>query len=138
MHKQDIWSIGLGTWAGLRVRLHMFMLLFATLTLFLCGAAAEPVSGFSSLETDGLSNAWIGALLLIALTASVLLHELAHVFITLRLGGDIEEIVLGPLGGLGNVIKLEEPQAELVAASAGPMANLGICLTSAIMLATMH
>ena len=135
MHKQDIWSIGLGTWAGLRVRLHMFMLLFATLTLFLCNAESEQVPGFGEPSSAGLSNAWIGVTLLMTLIGSVLLHELAHVLITLRLGGDVEEIVLWPLGGLGKIIKLDDPQAELVAASAGPMANLGVCLIAAIALA---
>ena len=135
MHKQDIWSIGLGTWAGFRVRIHMFMLLFATMTLLLCSAESEQVPRFGE-STCGLSNAWIGAMLLITLIVSVLIHEVTHAFITLRLGGDVGEIVIWPLGGLGSVIKLDEPQAELVAAAAGPMANLGICLVSAIALAT--
>ena len=135
MHNQNIWSIGLGTWLGLRVRLHMFMLLFATLTLYLCSVESEQVSAFSSMEPRDLSNSWIAITLLTTLVGSVLLHELSHVFCTLKLGGDVEEIVLWPLGGLGRVIRLADPQAELVAAAAGPMANLSLCLVTAIVLA---
>ena len=128
MHNQNIWSVGLGTWAGLRVRIHMFMLLFGTLTLFLSAAFGDSVQ-------NELSNMWIGVALLVTLIGSVAMHELAHVLLTLRLGGDVEEVVMWPLGGLGKVIKLEDPQAELVAASAGPMANLGVCFVAAIVLA---
>ncbi|MCA9216135.1 MAG: M50 family metallopeptidase [Planctomycetales bacterium] len=129
---QDIWSIGLGTLAGIRLRVHMFLLLFATLTLYLCRSPeAEHLRAAESI----LSNTWIGVVGLCVLLVSVVLHELAHATVTLRLGGDVEEIVLWPLGGLGRTVRMPDPQAELVAASAGPMANLGICLLAAIALA---
>ena len=132
MHDRNIWSIGLGTWAGLRVRVHMFMLLFITMTMYLCRTPeAERLT-----STDALSATWIGVTLLSVLIVSVLIHELAHAILTLRLGGDVDEIVVWPLGGLGRTIRLEDPQAELVAAAGGPIANLGICLAAAIALAT--
>ena len=35
MRDQAIWSVSLGRWGGVQVRLHMFFVLFAAFTLYL-------------------------------------------------------------------------------------------------------
>ena len=43
---------------------------------------------------------WLAGILLASLVTVVLLHELITLLVTRRLGGDLPEIVLQPLGGL--------------------------------------
>lgn len=126
MSEQSIWSVGLGRWAGLRVRLHMFFLLFIVFTLFLCS------------KTDDLDLGWTGPALLIVLFFSVLAHELAHVLIAARLGEEIDEIILGPIGGLGRTPAILEPPAVLIYAIAGPLINLAVVVIAAIALSVRN
>ena len=89
MGSHRTWSISLGRWGGLQIRIHGFFLLFALLTLFL---------GWHAHTDDALKIA--GGSLCILLV-SVFLHELGHYLAALRLGGDGSEMVLGPLGRSG-------------------------------------
>ena len=122
MHDFSIWSLNLGRWSGIRVRLHAFFLLFAVGTIFL------------STRTGSGDMVWIGALGILILFVSVLLHELGHCYTALRLGGHAEEIVIGPLGGLAPVSVPHEAQHELITSLAGPMVNFVIWLTVAPLL----
>jgi len=112
MHNLSAWSLNLGRWGRLRVRLHAFFLLCLIFTLYLCSQ-----SGGDQLIGFGLVGMAI-------LFASVVLHELGHCYAALRIGGRAEEIVVGPLGGLAQVSVTHEPQRELITALAGPMVNL--------------
>ncbi len=64
------------------------------------------------------------------LAASVLVHEMGHCLAAVRLGGNPDQIVMGPLGGLSNVDVPREREAELITALAGPMANLAVVLVT--------
>ena len=113
------WSLYLGRWHGIHVRLHMFFLLFSAVALFLVWRAQPPNA---SVGWSGIAVGSLGLLLL-----SVLLHEISHTVVAMRQGGYVDEIVLGPLGGLADCEGLVEPRAELAACLAGPAANLAIC-----------
>lgn len=117
----------MGRWNGLHVRIHMFFLLFAALTLYLSWMDSQ------ALTSDG--NTWVGVACVAILGVSVLIHELAHVVVANRYGHGVREIVLGPTGGLGPTPDDMEPQCELLASTAGPLANLGVCLIAAFSLA---
>lgn len=119
MRDQGQWSVAVGQWGGVQVRLHMFFLLFAAFTLYL----SRPDPAVASVE----NTLWLGMVSLAVLTASVLLHEWAHVMATLRLGGRVDEVVLGPLGGMTPLEWRGEPRRELAAILAGPLANLLMC-----------
>ncbi len=119
MHEQTGWSLSLGRWGGIHVRLHMFFLLFAACTLYL---------GFGDGDADGFTIDWMVVQSLGVLLASVLLHEWGHLLATLRLGGVADQIVLGPLGGLTSQRGLRDPAAELMAHLGGPIANFIGCL----------
>ncbi len=110
---------GLGRWFGVKVRLHLFFLLFATFTFYLAWRESAPGDGL-----PGLAIACI-----VVLFFSVLIHEAAHCLIALRLGGSAEAIVIAPLGGLRPAKVAHDPQSELLAVLAGPMASLAICLS---------
>jgi Zn-dependent protease len=112
------WSVSLGRWGGVQVRLHAFFLLFAVLALYL---AFESRDGAQALGGHGAAA--LGILFL-----SVLLHEWGHCLAALHFGGRVDEIVLGPLGGLAPVQVPAAPLSERVAALAGPVANLMVAL----------
>jgi Zn-dependent protease len=112
------WSVSLGRWGGVQVRLHAFFLLFAVLTLYF---AVDSGSG-------GHELVWQGFAALGILLVSVLLHEWGHCLAALHFGGRADEIVLGPLGGLAPVQVPPAPMPERVAALAGPAANLILAL----------
>jgi Zn-dependent protease len=96
----------------------MFFLLFATFTIYLAWEERA--------DEDGLI--WIALACVVILFFSVLAHELGHFFAAVRLGGFMDAIDLGPLGGLRPVRVPHDPQAELLAVLAGPLVSLAICL----------
>jgi Zn-dependent protease len=143
MHDHASWSLNLGRWGGVRVRLHVFFLLFAVAALYLYAershwapGVGDPRSVGSTEEAarqptvDALDDryrmplAGFGMLALTLLLASVLLHEMAHTVAVRHVGGAVDQLVLGPLGGLTRGRVPHEPQCELIAALAGPLANL--------------
>jgi stage IV sporulation protein FB len=118
MVRKDVWSVSLGRWFGIPVRLHMFFLLFATFTFYLAWRESSRAPGLTALA----------AVCLAVLFVSILIHEIAHCFVALRLGGSVDSIVIGPLGGLRPVRVSHDPQSELLAVLAGPLASLMLCL----------
>jgi Zn-dependent protease len=120
MHDHASWSLNLGRWGGVRVRLHMFFLLFAAFTFYL--------SWRSNYYGQSNSVDWLAVHILCVLLVSVAIHEVGHLIAAWRFGGRLESVVLGPLGGLTSVRDIRQPRSELVAHLAGPAANLTICL----------
>ncbi len=118
MRESSIWSLNLGRYLGVQVRLHVFFLLFGVFTLFL---AAQSPQG---------SLAWYAVLSLTILLLSVLLHEIGHCAATRRVGGSADQIVLSPLGGLASTNVPPEPLAQLAVAAAGPLVNFVILLAA--------
>lgn len=119
MHDTTAWSISLGRWGGVSVRLHALFLLFGVLTVYLSTLAAD-----RDLVALGLASLGI-------LFVSVLLHELAHCYAARRVGGHVGEVVLGPFGGLLPAQVPHDPRSELYAALAGPALNLFFVLATA-------
>jgi Zn-dependent protease len=122
MHDIASWSVSLGRWGGLQIRVHALFVLFAIGTVSMGAMAGE-----------GLT--WVGYALVGLLFLSVLLHELGHCYAAFREGGDPDQIVIGPLGGLAPIQTPHEPRAELFTALAGPTVNFTISATLAIVLA---
>ncbi len=126
MHDHASWSLGLGRWGGVHVRVHMFFFLFAALTCYLSWweghAAGAP-------QVDRLA---IYALLI--LSASVLVHELGHAWAARRMGGRLDPLILVPWGGLSSPQGMREPGAELLVHLAGPGAQVMACLLLAPLL----
>ena len=120
MRSHTSWSIGLFRWGGHHVRLHMFFLLFAVCTLFIAWQAGQ--------EQSSRDFVWIAAGSLGILLTSVLLHEWGHYSAAVRTGGDGDDIVIGPLGGLTSMRPPPDPWAECLMHLAGPLVNLVMCL----------
>jgi len=62
----------------------------------------------------------------VALFAIVLLHEMGHAFACRSVGGQADEIVLWPLGGVAYVAPPMRPGATLWSIAAGPLVNVGL------------
>ncbi|MDO4541022.1 MAG: site-2 protease family protein [Syntrophomonadaceae bacterium] len=94
--------ISVGRIAGIRLRIHVLLLLLAAFSLVL-GFGPE----------------------LLILLVSLLLHELAHCLAAARVGAEISSIELLPFGGQAhsNDLSLLSPDQEIVVALAGPAAS---------------
>ncbi|MHB0957286.1 MAG: site-2 protease family protein [Pirellulaceae bacterium] len=126
MHDPFQWSISLGRWHGLTVRLHVLFVAFAIATMYLFWPTRAPGSGreansylLAAGQMLGIASAAIAVLFL-----SVLVHELSHWWAARRAGVAPDTIVIGPLGGLTDWPGSPNPRMELAIWSAGPLANL--------------
>lgn len=121
MNQRDnplFWSFSLGNWLSTDVRVSWFMLLLWAGLIISFG----PVYG----------TAVAGVLFV-----SVLLHEFGHVFGARLTGGQADEILLWPLGGLAFVQPARSFASQLLTTAAGPLVNFILCAaTLSIVLTT--
>src|SRR3954463_9469243 len=115
------WSLSLGRWWGVAVYLHLFFVLSALLGLAV------------TLREPDLLGA--GFMLVVILLVSVTLHEVGHSLAALRVGGKVDAVVLGPVGGLISPRVPDEPEIHLFVALAGPLMHLMIAVLAAAVLA---
>jgi Zn-dependent protease/predicted transcriptional regulator len=99
---------------GVPIRLHFT---FVLLLLFLI-----------TLGIRGGSSAWLNVVYILALFASVVLHELGHVSVARRYGINTLEIVLYPIGGVARLERMPKAKEELWIALAGPLVNVLIAI----------
>ena len=123
------WSLLLGRWRGVEVRLHLHFPLLA-----LCVLLVATMPGLYRL---GIRPIPMGAALLglAILFGSVVLHEAARWMVARRVGGRTNLIVLGPTGGWSQPQLPSDPPAHLVTAVAGPLTYLAIIVAAACCLA---
>ncbi len=95
------WSTSIGRWFGIPVSMHLFLLLFL---VAIFSVEWQFVSQHPSSRIAGS-----GIVTSLVLIASLLLHELAHVFANRNLGGEVRSLVLLPWGGSSD---FEYPQTN--------------------------
>jgi Zn-dependent protease len=115
------WSLSLGRWFGVPVYIHIFLLMFAL------SAIAFTLPDFDLLPASLVA---VGVLLV-----SLALHELSHTVAALRVGGKVDAVVIGPVGGLISPRVPDEPEVHLFVALAGPIVHLLLAVLAAIVLA---
>src|ERR687893_36899 len=107
-------SFKIGRAAGIDLKVHWtFFLLLAFFA-------------FASYQGSGsLTNAFVTALVIVALFVCVVLHEYGHSLVAQRLGIEILDITLLPIGGVARLKSLpERPWDEVKIAIAGPLVNV--------------
>lgn len=102
-------TVGVVTVFGVPVRLHFTFLLLLVFLLFI---------GIGGRQSGAMT-----ALYVLALFASVLVHELGHALVARRFGVRTLEIVMFPIGGVARLERPPRPREELWIALAGPMVN---------------
>jgi Zn-dependent protease/predicted transcriptional regulator len=109
-------SFRLGEWFGIEVKVHWTF--FLLLGFF-------GVLGF--MRSGSLLGAVLIAGLILLLFVFVLLHEYGHALVSRRLGYEVEDIILLPLGGMARLREFPEKAVdELKIALAGPPVNLAL------------
>jgi Zn-dependent protease len=112
----------LGTIKGIPILLH---------PTFFVLAALQTVSGFSA----GAAGAFHGFLVYgPILFCTVLTHELGHSLMTQKLGGQVDQILLWPLGGLAFCGGVGSPAEDLKVAIAGPVTHVPQALVWLVLL----
>ena len=118
------WSIRIARVSGIDVRLHATFA-FAV-AYFAIGFGAPP---------NGLRGAVAGVLLICSLFVCLTLHELGHSLVAQRFGVGVSEILLLPIGGVARLTsEPRKPVHELWIALAGPLVNVAIALSLAVVL----
>ncbi len=112
------WSWRLGRFAGIDVRVHAtFLLLLAWIALV----------GYQ--QTGTAAGAIGGVLFILAVFASVVLHEYGHALTARRFGVRTREITLLPIGGVAQLERIpSDPRQELLIAVAGPAVTIAIAV----------
>lgn len=116
------WSVPLMRVAGIDVRIHLFFLVYVVVELLRAWWALPRIGGGS---TFGVG---IVLIVLVSLFWSVLLHEFGHCVAARRTGGEADEILMWPLGGLALCRPWPSWKAHLATAIGGPLVNVGILL----------
>ena len=125
-------GFSLGSWSGMRLRIHPLLIAFAICQLGLGLTVLQRSSGLGPLASFSAVGLNLCLLLIVLLT-----HEAAHILIARRLGVETGDISLGPLGDLSRPSGDASRSSERVAiACAGPLANLVCFLICAIILWT--
>ena len=117
-------SLGAFRLMGVPIRLHFTFVLLLIFLIF---------TGLGS-NQSGMNH----TLYLIALFASVLVHEFAHAGVGSRYGIRTMEIVMFPIGGVSRLERIAKPNEEFWIAIAGPMTNLLISVGLFTWLYTTH
>ncbi len=111
MNDVAAWSLPLGRWFGIAVRVHLTLLLFSVVEVARIAMEAPP---------------FVGTALVIQLMlfVSILLHEFGHCFAARHVDGDADEILMWPLGGLAMCQTPNTPWAHFFTAIGGPAVNV--------------
>lgn len=109
------WALPLYTALGIRVRLHL---------LFIVMVVAQLAASFFH-GPGSLGPAFV-APVLVGLFGIVLLHEYGHCFACRLRGGEADEILMWPLGGLAMCRPPERWHAHLITTLGGPAVNVAL------------
>ena len=134
-HARSIaWSFPIGRLFGVTVRIHL-CLWCSSLVSLLRVAFDHPRHPEDALP----EGAWVDLLAILTLLfLSVLAHEYGHAFGARFAGGDCQEILMWPLGGLAYVDVPHTPKANFISTAGGPAVNLLLCIVCVLLLLVVH
>jgi len=121
------WSWTLGRLAGIELRVHATFVLLLAWLAFATYRATH--SGSATLQSVAF---------ILALFASVVLHELGHALTARRFGIGTREITLLPIGGVAQLERIpSEPRQELLVALAGPAVTVAIVIVLYVLMSLL-
>ncbi|MBX3351704.1 MAG: hypothetical protein KF684_02120 [Phycisphaeraceae bacterium] len=106
------WAFTLGRVAGIRVRIHVIFVIYAVAQLL-----------FATIAKDSIGLPFT-AITISLLFVIVLLHEFGHCFACRWVGGEADDILMWPLGGLASVMPPDTPKGHFVTTAGGPAVNV--------------
>ena len=116
-------SFKIGSVLGIPIKLHITFLLVLPMFAYVFAINPQPF-GFQGVEPPTLKYA-LSILTAILLFVSILLHELAHSYLAMRYGINIESITLFLFGGISAMEEMpRKPGQEAKMAFAGPLTSL--------------
>jgi Zn-dependent protease len=136
MNDPFAWSLPLGRLFGVTIRVH-WLFPFVAIGYVLHVAWGKTMLGGGDSGAWGRypSGAWVDAcVFMLLLFVSVLLHEYGHCFAARGVGGEANEVLLWPLGGLANVEVPHRPAPHFLTAAAGPATNVVLALLCLLVL----
>ncbi len=107
------WALTVGRVWGITVRLHLFFLVYVVAQLLWSIPRSHGGIGYMALAMGGLF-------------VIVLLHEFGHCFACRKVGGEADDILLWPLGGLASCAPPHNWSAHFATAAGGPAVNVAI------------
>jgi Zn-dependent protease len=113
-------SVHLFTFSGIRVRAHASLIV--TIVLVLLFGLGQGFTWQDRVQSMSM------------LFLIVLLHEFGHSFAARWVGGDANEILMSPLGGLAFANPPRRPLPTFITVAAGPAVNLLICIACGVVL----
>ncbi|MBI1825625.1 MAG: site-2 protease family protein [Planctomycetes bacterium] len=117
------WSFRLGRIGNIDLRMHLTFLIGFVVLISMELARSESTSNGIAASAALLDVLQTYALLFLI----VLLHEFGHCYAARAVGGEADQILLWPLGGLAYVRPPNAARAHLAVAAAGPLVNVAIC-----------
>lgn len=123
------WSFRIGRLFDIEIRLHVLFVACAIVLVAMQRAGDKEIGDIPF--TTSLVHA-LGAYAI--LFAIVLLHEFGHCFGARHTGGEADEILIWPLGGLASTNPPNTPAAHMLTTVAGPLVNVIICAICSVIL----
>jgi Zn-dependent protease len=121
---------------GVPIRAHWTLLLVIPYLAVVLSSQFDSIAVLAGVDPARLvlpPIVW-GALLALALFASVAVHELAHTLLAIRYGGRVRSITLMLVGGVSQLsYEPRRPRDEAIMAAAGPATSLGLGAALAIL-----
>ncbi len=118
-------SFKIGSVMGIPIKLHVTFLLILPVFAYVFAINPQPF-GFFGVEPP-LTRYALSTLTAILLFVSILLHELAHSYLAMRYGVNIDSITLFLFGGVSSMEEMPRvPSQEAKMAFAGPLTSLVI------------
>lgn len=123
------WSFHLGRLFDINIRVHIAFVICAVVLVSMEVRSRGSGSDWTLLEllTDALGTYAI-------LFFIVLVHEFGHCFGARYTGGEADEILIWPLGGLAMTNPPHNAKAHMITTVAGPMVNVILCCLAALIL----
>lgn len=117
------WSVSIGRYFGINVRIHVILLLFIVVQLFR-----------ASIGDNTPIDLYYTSIVLLSLFLLILLHEFGHCAACRSTGGVADEILMWPLGGLAYCRPPDRWTAHLWTVIGGPLVNFVFAVIFALIL----